>query len=185
MNEANEPTGTSTGWTPELRAAHEARAEFTRAMKQDHFSRTDAEWHVNHFRKTVEEATRAEERPRCESAFTLLGGTMNHTPTPWKLDRNWHVTGPRHNWETYHPTARDSDGAYEPGQIVCHVNGPSQYARSDFQLIAAAPELLKALKAAKRDHEEMVQEEGCCCFKTETEEAIELAIAKAEGKTQE
>lgn len=49
-------------------------------------------------------------------------------------------------------------------------------------LIAAAPELLTALKAARQDHEEMSRLEGCCCFTTQTEGLIEAAIAKAEGK---
>ena len=53
MNEATEPTGTTGGWMPELRAAHAARIELMDAMGQGHYSRTDARWHVEHFRKMV------------------------------------------------------------------------------------------------------------------------------------
>jgi hypothetical protein len=53
MNESNEPTGTTSKWTPELMAAHKARLEFMEAMGQSHYSRTDAQWHVAHYAKTV------------------------------------------------------------------------------------------------------------------------------------
>lgn len=69
-----------------------------------------------------------------------------NTPGPWKRDANWHVTGPDHDWKTYHPAGTDDAGPHNPGQIVCHVNGPSATAGADFHLITAAPELLATLK---------------------------------------
>lgn len=78
MNQSDEPTGTTGKWTPELMAAHKARIEFMEAMGQAHYSRTDAQWHVAHYAKTVGaelEAENAKLRAEVE-AFAPIAGRV-------------------------------------------------------------------------------------------------------------
>lgn len=72
-----------------------------------------------------------------------------HTPGPWKVDYNFHLTS-----DTYYKIIA-GDGCLGPGVKGFSLTGVM--CNADAKLIAAAPELLEALqkvyKDAKRDYE--------------------------------
>ena len=86
----------------------------------------------------------------------------NHTPGPWFVDQQGA------------PTIRRADGAVISGV-------PSNYA--DACLIAAAPDLLEALKAAAKHIHDEIWQFGARADSADTNtlKAINAAIAKAEG----
>ena len=57
------------GWYPQSWGAHLARIEFMKEMGQEHYSRTDPQWHVQNFRTTVAN----EECDRWAKAMEKLG----------------------------------------------------------------------------------------------------------------
>lgn len=91
---------------------------------------------------------------------------MKHTPGPWKV---W--THPRNENEVY------VDGAN--GRSVCYVihdDDERKEQKADAVLIAAAPDLLEALKAYQEANRVSNDSQA------ELYEMAEAAIAKAEGK---
>ncbi len=56
------------------------------------------------------------------------------TPGEWKMDRNWHITGPGHDWDTM---LRDCKANVK----VCQIAGPGygNNAVADFNFLVAAP----------------------------------------------
>lgn len=70
------------------------------------------------------------------------------TPGPWKADRNWHITGPRHDWDKQWVDGCQSD---KDRQIICHVHGPRGSAHNnpsgDYTFIVNAPDDMSILLA--------------------------------------
>jgi hypothetical protein len=102
--------------------------------------------------------------------------TVGHTPGPWKAEMGFVVAA--EPWDKMY-VAR----AYEP-QVMEHLGcfGPSQsfndvadMAAANARLIAAAPEMLEALKAARAELSFFPY------LEREVERLIEDAIAKATG----
>ena len=91
-----------------------------------------------------------------------------HTPGPWFWDDEVPTDYMKADWENIAPWLVDEKGdGVITGQIVCC--NPA-----DTRLIAAAPELLEALKMA-------AESAGFQYMTYETRQVIEAAIAKAEG----
>lgn len=71
------------------------------------------------------------------------------TPAPWKADRNWHVTGPQHDWAKTWGAEGVTLGNYEHqhDQRVCQVHGPGagNHAAEDFRFIVEARQAIPAL----------------------------------------
>jgi hypothetical protein len=107
-----------------------------------------------------------------------------HTPGPWVWDGNvcdynidqeapWLVTS------EYHKDQRLPSGVILGGQIQCH-------SEANARLIAAAPELLEALKDLLDHYTSLVNSGDAGNWDAETEGeviATRAAIAKAEGET--
>lgn len=89
-----------------------------------------------------------------------------HTPGPWRTDQNHDVT----IIEIWSATERKIGEIYEDDYAVL---GPEDWANA--RLIAAAPEMLEALKAVIKEYREGY---GLNCV-----EQVRAAIAKAEGVT--
>lgn len=94
-----------------------------------------------------------------------------HTPGPWKWEREWKE-------DEYSKYYNGSMGNLEPDILCFGSNGAEGIyctTKADADLIAAAPDLLKALKRASHQFVITSDEEGVFmeCFR---------AIQKAEGK---
>ena len=89
---------------------------------------------------------------------------MSHTPGPWEVVRLSGVGGPCAIRMAYKPP---SGRTFYGVQAI--------YLDADARLIAAAPELLEALKHCLLEH-------GGYTIKGETERIARAAIAKAEGR---
>ena len=85
--------------------------------------------------------------------------SAKHTPGPWKIERGY-------------GTIIKSIGPCVPDEYAG--SAWLEVSEADARLIAAAPELLKALEAM------LSEVEGCCCS---TEKQALAAIAKATGET--
>ena len=101
--------------------------------------------------------------------------TMAHTPGPWTI-------------APYHSLGAEQDIIAPNGQRVCSVAGSksfdedtNEWIEPDAHLIAAAPDLLAALKVCADRLEANRDEWGSVRHKTEVAQA-RAAIEKAEGK---
>lgn len=92
---------------------------------------------------------------------------MSHTPGPWR------ATQKDHGLVIDGPTPRQDD--YAPRWCVCETISNEPEDESNASLIAAAPDLLAALKALFNTG--LVRE-----FDSPEEKAAHAAIAKAEGR---
>ncbi|MFN7834823.1 MAG: hypothetical protein ACK5NY_03395 [Burkholderiaceae bacterium] len=92
--------------------------------------------------------------------------TIRHTPGPWEIDE------PHQVWA-------ESIGEYVAitAQIEDHETVPQDQAEANAKLIAAAPDLLEALKL-------IVLADRWCPTGSKAEVLARAAIAKAEGKHQ-
>jgi len=102
-----------------------------------------------------------------------------HTPGPWWLGRD-----PSHFGSLTSITGgSDSTGGI---RSVAEVGGPDiDEAEANASLIAAAPEMLDALKAMTKLYVDFVNSGDCGCWDPERIDEVKLAravIAKAEGK---
>lgn len=95
---------------------------------------------------------------------------MRHTPGPWKFEKRSGMAGRSHpfNISANFYSATAVDGRDQVAEIV----SPREHAEANARLIAAAPELLQALKDLLRNP--AVQG-------THVAARIETLIAKAEG----
>ena len=98
---------------------------------------------------------------------------MNHTPGPWRIEPNI----------GFEPDiVKDNEaGTWPDCSVICTMNGPIDFSGNDARLIAAAPELLEALKemlpivhdAMNADDDDVI---GKIAYRASA------AIAKAEGR---
>ena len=97
---------------------------------------------------------------------------MNHTPGPWRIEPNYR----------FEPDiVKDNEkGTWPDCGVICTMNGPIDFSGNDARLIAAAPELLEALKYVI-DIADNVKGAGMKCYKTAFSNARK-AIAYAEGR---
>ena len=87
---------------------------------------------------------------------------MSHTPGPWKV-----------NYRRVTPVDGPQDGSND----ICHVYGDEDREIANARLIAAAPQLLEALRRTRFD---LIAEHGMFGFRTNfayLDDAIELAAA--------
>ena len=97
---------------------------------------------------------------------------MSHTPGPWQVQRR-------------DMSIRDSKNRPVAGAIAHDGTDVSRQAEDNANLIAAAPELLEALKVARKWMTEPREREPNYIFREHDEavEFVDAAIAKAEGKS--
>lgn len=127
--------------------------------------------------------------PSREGEVTMTGGAMSkHTPGPWEADRHYVVTG-RGRLATIHPPSAHPDAfaekRHDEGWLDAYLRlqperiaiGAEQEANAT--LMAAAPELLEALKVIVNSVETTGNPEwrGSLMHKQ-----CRAAIAKAEGE---
>lgn len=94
-----------------------------------------------------------------------------HTPGPWKVRKHWSDEG---SFEVY-PTRgkKPAYGQWSAVAEVCADPGDGESARKNANLIAAAPDLLEALK--------LVRDAAWPHLFIEQQNVIDAAIAKATG----
>jgi hypothetical protein len=109
-----------------------------------------------------------------------------HTPGPWKIFEGWGADKRR---PVIVDSIPDVDGKFV-GNCICYTASTNPDIEANAKLIAAAPELLNACKAAMRildlwgandcPEDSDLFEENRALFMMQN--AFEMAIAKAEGK---
>ena len=102
---------------------------------------------------------------------------VKHTPGPWLIEEDDH----EEEFEIY----PQKDGPPPLGRWaeICTVKDYHGSPKANAHLIAAAPDLLEALKAAVSALEWWEREHQCCSGATDEQMAIiNAAIAKAEGR---
>lgn len=111
---------------------------------------------------------------------------LSHTPGPWFADWGDGVTGPRASFAPYMPTGEDAfdripirAGAFPVAWVISH-NEPREQLHTDARLIAAAPDLLEALREAELLMRRMVENGSLLSTDTAWRGAI-AAIVKAVG----
>jgi hypothetical protein len=105
---------------------------------------------------------------------------MKHTQGPWQYDWGQKVNGVIQYWII---GTVDGDGDIN---TIASIGNDIDGAENAAQLIAAAPELLEALKAFTKMYVNMIKSGDCGNWNPEEDaEVIQArkAIAKAEGKT--
>jgi len=101
---------------------------------------------------------------------------MKHTPGPWKLDLQ-----ETYEWPTEEIEIMDNDGDGFIAKVYAHTNIETQKANA--RLIAAAPDLLEALKELqKRIHAHMKMDVKKHYSLLVADAAASKAIHNAEGK---
>jgi hypothetical protein len=114
---------------------------------------------------------------------------MKHTPGPWRLDELEHPEGERqsrdvmdYDYEINPPSVYlaecSHDGGQPPHFVVCRLKY-GHHVKADARLIAAAPEMLAALKGAVESLEQLVALNRIPANNAGLREA-RAAIAKAE-----
>lgn len=122
--------------------------------------------------------------------------SMNHTPGPWHIvaDPQWDGKHPVHSSrficnvpefaEVYPPTPGEDDGWQvfhdEGGQTICRMTDTIEIA-ANARLIAAAPELLRALELGLRNIEDIESNDELNEHERAFADAARAAIAKARG----
>jgi len=131
---------------------------------------------------------------------------MNHTPAPWLYDHrdnqaligqpqqentiNKHTPSP---WVVGQPNKGPVAGtvpvhtadymeSYRSGQLICSVYGTAAFSDANARLIAAAPDLLAALKAMHACHRAFSNAENWTALDDDARAAAESAINKATGE---
>ncbi len=106
------------------------------------------------------------------------GGLAQHTPGPWKLD-GLTVKGPPRKWPGQDPhyvqCAAAEIVAHVPSQPGCYQEYPLDIAKANARLIAAAPDLLAALKFVLPSIRRANKEDSDWCGDLSK---VEAAIAK-------
>lgn len=93
-----------------------------------------------------------------------------HTPGPWKT-----FDDPKSNYGVQ----VNADNAVKAKKVVCRVGGPDRDANA--RLIAAAPDMLAALKEGAQCLEDVARDEGGWAWE-EVLDGMRTAIAKATGE---
>jgi len=100
---------------------------------------------------------------------------MKHTPGPWTVDHAHHFD------EGFLRIIRDH--RLERVAMIPDVARELEEARGDARLIAAAPDLLHALRLMLREHDALQMAEGSTEDRWTAAAVARTAIAKAEGQT--
>ena len=103
-----------------------------------------------------------------------------HTPGPWSV----HTFGSFDVFEIHGPETDETDGCCTLADLGTDTEGPKEVREANARLIAAAPELLEALRRALLDATtDLTDGRGCECARCQdARSAARAALAKAEGK---
>jgi hypothetical protein len=113
-----------------------------------------------------------------------MSDTLEHTPGPWEYDT---IEGQDENAYTYH-VILDPNGDNLIGSCREIYNDLIAFNDADWHLVAAAPDMLEALKRVRSTMSSKCTSDGCTCGDgwqhddPEVIAKIDAVIAKAEGK---